>query len=222
MKRVNESFSSPLEERILKTIVPRIPQKISPDVLTYAAVFSSFIGGLLYSQYSQYSIVLLGVNCMLFLNWLTDSTDGKVAIYRRISRPDYGFYIDHLFDSFSVIFLLGGLILSNALYTPSWIFALALLLLANINAYLKLSIFKVFTISLSRFSPTDGRIALVIVNLLIFITGNRIITFHNYKFTLFDVTGIIFTLATLSLLIPDIIKTTRVLKEREKMNKTLM
>ena len=215
MKRVNRSFTSPIEEKILQTIVPLVPQQISPDTLTYAAVLSSLIGGIFYIFYGHYSFVLLGVNFMLFVNWLTDSTDGKVAMYRKISRPKYGFYIDHLFDSISVVFLIGGLILSNTTLTPSWLFALALMLIVNINAYLKVYVFNVFSLSLSRVSPTDARIVLVMVNLLIFIIGNKIITLFGNRFTLFDLIGFIFVIGTLILLIPDIVKTARILKMKE-------
>ncbi len=44
------------------------------------------------------------------VNWYGDSMDGSLARYRKIERPKYGYYIDHIVDivnEFIVIMALG-------------------------------------------------------------------------------------------------------------------
>ncbi len=215
MERVNDSFTSPLEEKALKKIVPLIPSYISPDTLTLISVVSSFMGGIFYLFYPRFPFALVAVNFMLFLNWLADSTDGKVAIFRNLSRPDYGYYIDHLMDAFSVLFLLGGLTLSDATNTDSWLFAGILVIIAFMNAHLKTSVLHVFSISIGKFSPTDARIALVGINFFILFIGNSRFILLGKTLTLFDLVGWLFAGTIILLLTPDIINTARNLNKEK-------
>ena len=45
----------------------------------------------------------------LALNWFGDSLDGTVARVRKVERPRYGFYVDHVLDIVGVTLLLAGL-----------------------------------------------------------------------------------------------------------------
>ena len=58
---------------------------------------------------------LLGVIFCLALNWLGDSLDGTLARFRQRLRPRYGFYVDHMVDSFGALALMGGLARMNYL-----------------------------------------------------------------------------------------------------------
>ena len=44
----------------------------------------------------------------LALNWLGDSLDGTLARVRQRLRPRYGFYVDHMVDSFGALALMGA------------------------------------------------------------------------------------------------------------------
>ena len=59
---------------------------------------------------------LLAVIFFLALNWLGDSLDGTLARVRRQQRPRYGFYVDHIVDSFGGLALMGGLALSGYMH----------------------------------------------------------------------------------------------------------
>jgi len=45
----------------------------------------------------------------LAVNWFGDSLDGTLARFRNRRRPRYGFYVDHMIDSFGALFLMAGL-----------------------------------------------------------------------------------------------------------------
>ena len=111
---------------------------------------------------------LLGVIACLALNWLGDSLDGTLARVRQRQRPRYGFYVDHMVDSFGALALMGGLALSG--YMHPWI-AIGLLiafLMLSIQSYLATHALGEFRISFWRFGPTELRILLAVGNLALF------------------------------------------------------
>src|ERR1039457_4216769 len=89
---------------------------------------------------------------------LGDSLDGTLARVRQRQRPRYGFYVDHMVDSFGALALMGGLALSG--YMHPWI-AIGLLvafLMLSIQSYLATHALGEFRISFWRFGPTELRI----------------------------------------------------------------
>lgn len=205
-----------MEEKVLHKLVPLVPSWISPDTLTFSAVIFAFIGGFFYitSAYSRW--FLIGVNICLLLNWFTDSTDGKVAMYRKKSRPNYGYYIDHMMDAFSAVFLLGGLALSGLSHTPAYYFTAFASLLCLINAFLKTPLFKAFYISLGHVGPTDGRIYLFIVNVFVLCIGNFTTSFWGFKVTFIDMSGWAIGFTLVAILLNDIYKTAKQLNVRDQ------
>jgi archaetidylinositol phosphate synthase len=81
------------------------------------------------------SLGLLLATLCLALNWFGDSLDGTLAQVRNRQRPRYGFYVDHMIDSFGALFLMGGLAASGYI---DWRIAMGLLvafLLLSIESY---------------------------------------------------------------------------------------
>jgi phosphatidylglycerophosphate synthase len=205
MRRINQSWTSAIEEPLLKKIVPFIPVWITPDILTYAAVISMFLGGVLYFFYPQHSYSLLLVNLCIFTNWLTDGTDGKVAKYRNISRPEYGSYVDHSFDTLSIAFICLGLAFSKATTTDSWFILTTIILVAHSMNFLKVAIIGNFYLSISGISGTDARVFIILMNFLVFAIGNRVI----YGYSLLDIFGILFSAIAIVLLVKEFLTTSR-------------
>ena len=112
--RVQNGILSGVESRILRWIVQRLPESIGPDHLTLLGLLAMAGAGLAYGFSGTRAQLLHLVNFCLFLNWLGDSLDGTLARYRNKLRPRYGFYVDHIIDSFGAVFLLAGLALSGA------------------------------------------------------------------------------------------------------------
>ena len=111
--REQESFFAPLEKRLLIRMAHATPRWISSDHLTLLGLISMFFAGLCYwlARWNKY--MLLVVILWLAANWLGDSLDGTLARVRNRQRPRYGFYVDHIVDTFGVLFLLGGLAMSG-------------------------------------------------------------------------------------------------------------
>jgi phosphatidylglycerophosphate synthase len=134
-------------------------------------------------------LALLGVIACLALNWLGDSLDGTLARVRQRLRPRYGFYVDHMVDSFGALALMGGLALSG--YMHPWI-AIGLLigfLMLSIQSYLATHALGEFRISFWRFGPTELRILLAIGNLALL--WKPIVHLFGGRYRLFDVGGAI-------------------------------
>ena len=189
MLRVQESWVAAAEKRALLWLAARVPYRIGPDHLTALGMAAQIGAGACYALASRNRCALLGVVVCLALNWLGDSLDGTLARVRQRLRPRYGFYVDHMVDSFGAVALMGGLALSG--YMHPWI-AIGLLvafLMLSIQSYLATHALGEFRISFWRFGPTELRILLAIGNLALF--WKPLVHVFGGLYRLFDVGGAI-------------------------------
>src|SRR5258706_1191109 len=189
MRRVQESWVAAHEKRALLSLAARIPTGIGPDHLTILGLVAQIGAGVCYALASWNRYSLLGAIVCLGLNWLGDSLDGTLARVRQQLRPRYGFYVDHMVDSFGALALMGGLALSG--YMHPWI-AMGLLvafLMLSIQSYLATHALGEFRLSFWRFGPTELRILLAVGNLALFWKPQAHFLGGYYK--LFDVGGAI-------------------------------
>jgi archaetidylinositol phosphate synthase len=189
MLRVQESWVAGAEKRALLWLAARTPERIGPDHLTVLGLAAQIGAGAFYALAAHHRLALLGVIACLSLNWLGDSLDGTLARVRQRLRPRYGFYVDHMVDSFGALALMGGLALSG--YMNPWI-ALGLLtgfLMLSIQSYLATHALGEFRLSFWRFGPTELRILLAVGNLALF--WKPVVHFLGGKYRLFDVGGTI-------------------------------
>ncbi|MFZ0277803.1 MAG: CDP-alcohol phosphatidyltransferase family protein [Candidatus Sulfotelmatobacter sp.] len=198
MQRVQESWVAAQEKRALLWLAARTPQWIGPDHLTALGLAAQLGAGACYMLSAWNRYALLGVIFCLALNWLGDSLDGTLARARQELRPRYGFYVDHMVDSFGAVALMGGLALSN--YMHAWI-AIGLLvafLMLSIQSYLATHALGEFRLSFWRFGPTELRILLAVGNLALLWKPQ--VHFLGGYFRLFDLGGTI-GLAGMSLMV---------------------
>src|ERR1700731_4745490 len=165
MRRVQESWVAEYEKRTLLWLAARTPQWIGPDHLTVLGFAAQIGAGVFYAlaRWNRYS--LLGVTVFLVLNWLGDSLDGTLARVRKQLRPRYGFYVDHMVDTFGALALMGGLALSGCMHPWIAIGLLVAFLMLSIQCYLATQAFGEFRLSFWRFGPTELRILLMSGNL---------------------------------------------------------
>jgi archaetidylinositol phosphate synthase len=216
MKRINATFTTIPEEKFLDYITPKLPLWCTPDFLTLMALASTMLTTIFYMLYAISPLFLLAVNLCMVINWFTDATDGRAARVRGISRPNYGYYVDHICDSLGLVFITLGVALSGMILTPSWVVGGFLMLMVYIHTYLKTTAFQEFDPSLNGFGPTEARLLLIAVNLLIFCFGNSVSVFAGISMTTFDYIGWIMSAVTLVVLVTNILKTTVVLYNRER------
>ncbi len=165
IRRVQESWLAAAEKKVLLWLAARTPPWLGPDHLTTIGFAAQVGAGACYALARWNRYVLLGAILFLALNWLGDSLDGTLARVRQRQRPRYGFYVDHMVDSFGALALMGGLALSG--YMHPWI-AVGLLvgfLMLSIQSYLATHTLGEFRLSFWRFGPTELRLLLAVGNL---------------------------------------------------------
>src|SRR3981081_154629 len=107
--RVSDGLLTAIERRCLLWMAARIPPSINADHLTSLAGIAMLMAGLCYGVARQHRAALLAVPIMLAINCVGDSLDGTLARVRKQQRPRYGFYVDHVLDTFGILFLFAGL-----------------------------------------------------------------------------------------------------------------
>lgn len=165
--RVHTALTAKLEKRVLTWLAQRMPLAIGPDHLTALALASQIFAGVAYALSSQDGRFIWLVNGFLFLNWFGDSLDGTLARVRNQQRPRYGFYVDHVADTFGAFALMAGLGCSGYLH---WEIAAGMLLCfyaLSIESYLATYTTGRFHLSHGLFGPTEIRILLAAGNFVV-------------------------------------------------------
>src|SRR5262245_50729370 len=103
--RQQESFLRPLEKPALLWLARRMPAWVTPDHLTILGFVAMITAGICYALARHHPLALLAAVACLGLNWFGDSLDGTLARFREKQRPRYGFYVDHIVDTFGALFL---------------------------------------------------------------------------------------------------------------------
>jgi phosphatidylglycerophosphate synthase len=191
--RLQNSFTAATERKALLWLAARMPPSINSDRLTLLGFVAMFLAGCSYALARWNPWGLLLATLCLALNWFGDSLDGTLARVRNRQRPRYGFYVDHMIDSFGALFLMGGLAASGYI---DWRIAMGLLvafLLLSIESYLASYTLGIFRLSFAKFGPTEIRILLAVANaILFFLPAARI---PGWSHRLLDVGGAIAILA---------------------------
>src|SRR6267378_6742196 len=188
-RREQTSILAPLERAALRALARRMPGFINSDHLSVLGFVAMFLAGVCYALSRQYPLTLHLVNVCIFLNWFGDSLDGTLARYRDRQRPRYGFYVDHIIDTFGTTFLILGLALSGYMTERVAAAVLVVFLMLAINSYLAAYSLGIFKISQGIFGPTEIRLVLIIGNLALLHSAHTRIFGH--RFLLFDVGGVI-------------------------------
>lgn len=212
-ERQQESLVAGLEKRALVWMARHMPHWVNSDHLTALGALAMLATGLSYwaARYNRWGLVLAAF--FLAVNWFGDSLDGTLARVRNCQRPRYGFYVDHILDTFGTFFLLGGIGLSG--YMNPWI-AMGLLiafLMLSIELYLASYCVGAFSLSRFGFSPTELRILLVAGNLVVLIRPRVHVLGSLYR--LFDVGGTIGICGMLFMLVVAAARNTRTLYREE-------
>ena len=187
--RLQNSFTAASERKALLWLAARMPSSVNSDHLTILGFAAMFLAGCSYALARWNPWGLLLATLFLALNWFGDSLDGTLARVRNRQRSRYGFYVDHMIDSFGALFLMGGLAASGYI---DWRIAMGLLvafLLLSIESYLASYTLGIFRLSFAKFGPTEIRILLGIANtVLFFIPSARI---PGWSHGLLDIGGAI-------------------------------
>jgi archaetidylinositol phosphate synthase len=172
--KTNTSLLAPMERRMARIVVPRVPRWLETQHLTMLTlVWSALIVVFSYQAATNIKWLWL-VSLMISFQYVTDHFDGKVGKYRNTGLFKWGFYMDHLLD---YVFLCSVLI-GYALIVPAGSRFHLLLVLAvyggfMVNSFLTFAATEEFHISYLKLGPTEFRIALVLINTLLILFGTR-------------------------------------------------
>ena len=152
------------EARVLEWIAHRLPARVLPDHLTLLGVLAALGIAAAYVLSNGDSVWLWAASGLLAVHWLGDSLDGTLARVRRIERPTYGYYLDHLVDAIATAVIGIGLGLSPHLLLVSGLVLVVVYLVLSINTYLETQALGVFRLGYGRLGPTEARLGLIGLN----------------------------------------------------------
>ena len=181
---------SEAEKKLLVRIADRLPRWVLPDHLTLFGMFGSALVTAGYLLSNQAVWWLWVANLGFFINWFGDSLDGTTARVRKIQRPRYGFYLDHLTDAFSTIAIGLGLGLSPYMLLSVGLAIVAGYLVLSINVYLESQVLGDFRFGYGVVGPTESRLILMGLNTLAVILGPVPFTVVGVGATIFDLAGV--------------------------------
>jgi hypothetical protein len=153
------------------------------------------------------------VNLCLLLNWWRQFDERWHATGNRL-RPRYGFYVDHILDTFSMS---SSSVAGLSGYMSPEIVALCIAyFMLCINVYLRNLHSGTFRISFGKFSPTELRLLLAVGNLALLYKPTVHILGGNYL--LFDIGGVIAAVLMVGILIASTARNIQVLYNAERLS----
>lgn len=174
-KKKGQSILGPIERRFIDWAVPKLPRWLRSWQLTLMTILWSagMIGfGRLAADNRQW---LWAMSVMVFGQWLTDSFDGTLGRTRGEGLVKWGYFMDHFLDT---IFA-GSVVIAYAFLAPGgtgFLFSLLLLVTMAMMAmsFLSFAATNEFQIAHYGIGPTEIRIGYIILNTVVFFTGNEV------------------------------------------------
>jgi archaetidylinositol phosphate synthase len=213
--RHNASPLAAIEKRVLVWIARRLPLAIGSDHLTLLGLVSMLGVGLAFAASSRDPRVLYLVPVLLALNWFGDSLDGTVARVRNRQRPRYGYYVDHVVDIAGAVALFSGLAASGGMQPLVAMALLVAYVAAMAEVFLATHVTRVFRLASFGFGPTELRIVLAVGALAL--VGRPSVQVPGIgPMALFDVGGVIATIAIAGAVMVSAVRTAIALAREER------
>ncbi len=97
--------------------------------------------------------------------------DGSIARYRKIERPNYGYFIDHSLDALANGLLILGMGISPYARMDTALMGLCGYLLLSIHTFISAKIFGVMRLTYLGGGPTEVRLMLIILTICMYVFG---------------------------------------------------
>ena len=124
-----------------------------------------------------------------------------LARERKIERPRYGYYLDHITDAYSTAAIGIGLGLSPYMLLSIGLAVVILYLIMSINVYLETYVLGEFRLGYAVLGPTEARVALIAMNTVAIMLGPMRFGMAGVSLTLFDIFGAVGVLVMLVLML---------------------
>ena len=216
-ERAQRSLLADAEKRTLIWFARRMPGWVNSDHLT-ALGAAGMLGAGISFWYAggNHNGLLMVIGCLI-VNWFGDSLDGTLARVRNRLRPRYGFYVDHVVDTFGALFLFGGLGLSGYMSPAVAAALLVAYYMLAIEVFLATYCIGTFHLSFAKWGPTELRILLCAGCLLAYFRG-PLVHILGGTYLLFDVGGIIGAAGMLIIMIVSSVRHTAMLFHQERLS----
>jgi len=206
------------EQWFLPRLAARLPGWVLPDHLTVLGLLAATGMALAYLASNRDPAWLWAANGLIIIHWAADSLDGTLARVRRIQRPRYGFYLDHLCDAYSTFAVGLGLGLSPYMLLAVSLAIVVAYLVLSINVYLETYVFGEFRYGYGIVGPTEARILLIGLNLVVIWARGLPFNLFGIGMTVFDLAGIAAALGMTGLLARRVARNLRNLSRLEPPN----
>src|SRR3954471_4313662 len=178
------------EKRLLRWIAARLPRWIVPDDLTRLGVAAAIGICAAYQLSNDARWWLWVASALLVVHWLGDSLDGTLARVRKIERPRYGYYLDHLVDALSTAAIGIGLGLSPFMLLSVGTLLVVAYLVLSINVYLESYALGRFSIGYGKVGPTELCVLLIALNTALALGVDLRVHLFGVTATALDAAGI--------------------------------
>ncbi|OGO30036.1 MAG: hypothetical protein A2136_09755 [Chloroflexi bacterium RBG_16_54_11] len=171
-KRVNDILLGPLERPALNWLAAHSPRWITPDWMTVIGIAGALVITLGYGLSNFHPAFFWLATLGFIINWFGDSLDGTLARYRRIERPKFGFYIDHVADVLTEIIIILGLGISPYIKFSVASMCCIAYIAMSVLVYVRMNVMGEFKISYSKLGPTEVRVLAILLNTCMFFIGD--------------------------------------------------
>lgn len=198
--RIQASFLSVAEKKILVKIAQALPGWITSNMLTAVGVVGSIV---IASGYylSNYDVSWLWFASLGFvLNWFGDSLDGTVARVRNTQRPVFGYYLDHTVDVINEALMFIGAGLSPYLDLRAAVLAYIIYLALTLNVYINVHLRGEFNLTYMGFGPTEFRVVMIALNAVLFFVGPSLTGNPALIYISFTIPAILFVLYSVTII----------------------
>jgi len=203
------------ERWALPRIAAALPRWVVPDHLTFLGVLAATWIAVAYALSNRSEHWLWAASAGLVVHWFGDSLDGTLARVRKIERPRYGYYLDHLTDAYSTAAIGIGLGLSPYMLLSVGLAIVIAYLILSINVYLETHVLGEFQFGYGWMGPTEARVILIALNTLALFRPPLPFHVGVVGATVFDVIGALVALAMAGLLLARVVKNLRRLSALE-------
>lgn len=172
--RIQKNLLAANERRLLTWLCARLPVWVTPDRLTivgFSGMVLVFTGYAFSGNNQNWLWLTIAGFC---INWFGDSLDGSLARFRKIERPQFGYFVDHSSDALGNLIAMLGLGLSPFVRLDVALFGVAAYLLLSIHTFLAARVMNEFRLSYVASGPTELRLILIALTLAMYASGPKL------------------------------------------------
>lgn len=160
MKKIENSPFDPLVKRTFPKLVPYVPERLSPNMISWIGLAGAAVCFLALSLSGQSRWMVLIAAVGVFVHWFADTLDGEVARARGATSR-LGYFLDIFLDSLAVVLIGLGVFLIPGSHLLIGALVVVVYLLLIIAELIKAELTRVT--ELPAFGPTEIHLTIVLV-----------------------------------------------------------